>query len=85
MVLSGTWIESFLPDALRKDPAPRYVVAPRVIAAAFDNSSIRASGGLHTDDNPGAQINMTDSASLALARSAVGDTLATQVSSALRA
>eukprot|EP00965_Chrysotila_dentata_P015222 503256-Pleurochrysis_carterae.AAC.1 len=31
-------------DALRKDPAPRYAVAPRVTAAAFDNSSIRASG-----------------------------------------
>lgn len=80
IVLSRTWIESFLPDARERDPGPRYDVAPGVSAAAFDNFSIRASGGMQTEDSPGAQINMTNWASLALPRMAVGDSLAADVS-----
>eukprot|EP00965_Chrysotila_dentata_P003512 114544-Pleurochrysis_carterae.AAC.1 len=53
IVLSRSWVESFLPDALLRDPGPNYEVAPGVSAAAFDNFSIRASGGLQTDDEPG--------------------------------
>eukprot|EP00965_Chrysotila_dentata_P067015 2217947-Pleurochrysis_carterae.AAC.16 len=76
MVFSRSWVESVLPAALARDPGPRYDVAPGMSAAAFDNFSIRAAGGMQTEDDPGAQINMTNWASLALPLSAVGDSLA---------
>eukprot|EP00965_Chrysotila_dentata_P197099 6177989-Pleurochrysis_carterae.AAC.6 len=43
IVFSRLWIECFLPDALEREPGPRYEVAPGVSAAALDNLSLRAS------------------------------------------
>eukprot|EP00965_Chrysotila_dentata_P110066 3636919-Pleurochrysis_carterae.AAC.2 len=84
IVLSRTWIESFLPDAREQGAGPQYDVAPGVSAAAFDNFPIRASGGMQTKNSPGAQINMTSWASLAFPQMAVGDSLAADVSNMLR-
>eukprot|EP00965_Chrysotila_dentata_P074988 2477512-Pleurochrysis_carterae.AAC.2 len=54
IVLSRSWVESLLPDALRRDPGPKYDVAPGVSAAAFDKFFMGLSGGMQTDDEPGA-------------------------------
>eukprot|EP00965_Chrysotila_dentata_P194980 6176713-Pleurochrysis_carterae.AAC.1 len=85
-MLSCSWGEAFLLDTLRhRDPGLRCLVALDVSAAAFNNSLIRALGGVQTDDYSVAKINMTNLASLALPLAAVGDLLVSRESSSLHA
>eukprot|EP00965_Chrysotila_dentata_P055726 1848160-Pleurochrysis_carterae.AAC.1 len=73
VALSHSWVQPFLPDALKRPYGPKYPAAAGISAAVFDNFSIRAAGGLMIDDEPGEQINMTNWASLASPEAVLGN------------
>eukprot|EP00965_Chrysotila_dentata_P151270 4999811-Pleurochrysis_carterae.AAC.1 len=49
------------------------ILLPRASVAASDNFLNRAAGGLMVDDEPGAPINMTNLASLAIPKAALSN------------
>ena len=81
VVLSKSWVKGVLPLAYELNPGPRYPVAAGFSIACFDNFTIRAAGGLMTDETVGERLDMTNWASLAVPAAAVDPNLVLSINS----
>ena len=85
VVLSKSWVKGVLPLARELDPGPAYTVAAGFSIACFDNFTIRAAGGLMTDETVGERLDMTNWASLAVPAAAVRPSLVLNIDQLIRA
>lgn len=61
IVMSRTWTEELVDDAVLRDPGPRYPVAQGITAAVFDNLTIRVGySSFATTESSGHRIDMTN-------------------------
>ena len=58
VVLWKSWVKGVLPLARELDPGPAYTVAAGFSIACFDNFTIRAAGGLMTDETVGERLDI---------------------------